>query len=165
MPYEWSTFSDSTPQTRLTLWPHRSLPRRGFAAFILGTFTLITIPLYPLLGTVVLWGLLPFLLMAVGGIWWALERSYRDARFHEELTIGDTDVHLVRTNPKGGRQEWQCNRYWARLLMHPTGGPVEHYLTLKGSDREVEIGAFLSEDERKTLFGELTDALRPAQVS
>lgn len=165
MPYEWSTFSDPTPQTRLTLWPHRSLPRRGFAAFILGTFTLITIPLYPLLGTVVLWGLLPFLLMAVGGIWWALEKSYRDARLREELTIGDADVHLIRTNPGGDRQEWACNRYWARLLMHPKGGPVDHYLTLKGSDREVEIGAFLSEDERKALYGELTDALRPAQVS
>ncbi len=149
----------------MTLWPHRSLPRRGFAAFILGTFTLITIPLYPLLGTVVLWGLLPFLLMAVGAIWLALEKSYRDARLHEELTISERDVHLVRTNPKGDQQEWTCNRYWAKVLMHPTGGPVEHYLTLKGSDREVEIGAFLSEDERKALFGEILEALRPAQAS
>ena len=165
MPYEWTIDSNTESRTRLTLWPHRSLPRRGFAAFILGTFTLITIPLYPLLGTVVLWGLLPFLLLAVAGIWWALEKSYRDARLHEELTIGETKVHLVRTNPKGDRQEWDCNRYWARLLMHPTGGPVNHYLTLKGSDREVEIGSFLSEEERMALFGELTDALRPAQAS
>lgn len=162
MPYEWSTDSSPAPLSRLTLWPHRSLPRRGFAAFILGTFTLITIPLYPLLGTMVLWGLLPFLLMAVGGIWFALERSYRDARLLEELTIDDTDVHLVRTNPRGDSQEWTCNRYWARILMHPTGGPVDYYLTLKGSDREVEIGAFLSEEERKALFGEIMDALRPA---
>lgn len=162
MPYEWSTDSSPAPLYRLTLWPHRSLPRRGFAAFILGTFTLITIPLYPLLGTMVLWGLLPFLLMAVGGIWFALERSYRDARLLEELTIDDTDVHLVRTNPRGDSQEWTCNRYWARILMHPTGGPVDYYLTLKGSDREVEIGAFLSEEERKALFGEIMDALRPA---
>ncbi|MEO3415477.1 DUF2244 domain-containing protein [Roseovarius sp. CAU 1744] len=165
MPYEWTTFSDPVPQTRLTLWPHRSLPRRGFAAFILGTFTLITLPLYPLLGTAVLWGLLPFLLLAVAGLWWALERSYRDARMREELTISETEAHLVRTDPKGKRQEWRCNRYWARIRMHPTGGPVDHYLTLKGSDREVEIGAFLSEDERKVLYGEIADALRPAQAS
>ena len=165
MPYEWTTVSDPTPQTRLTLWPHRSLPRRGFAAFILGTFTLITIPLYPLLGTVLLWGLLPFLLLAVAGLWWGLERSYRDARLSEVMTIGETRVHLVRTDPRGHRQEWDCNRYWARIEMHPTGGPVDYYLTLKGSDREVEIGAFLSEEERKVLFGEITDALRPAQAS
>lgn len=165
MPYEWSTSSDPDPQTHLTLWPHRSLPRRGFAAFILGTFTLITIPLYPLLGTVLVWGLLPFLLLAVAGIWWGLERSYRDARLREDLTIGETNVHLVRTNPKGDRQEWHCNRYWARILMHPSGGPVEHYLTLKGSDREVEIGAFLSTEERMALYAEIVDALRPAQAS
>lgn len=165
MPYEWTSFSDPDPQTRLTLWPHRSLPRRGFAAFILGTFTLITIPLYPLLGTVVLWGVLPFLLVAVAGIWWGLERSYRDARLTEVLTIGETQIHLVRTDPKGREQHWECNRYWARLEMHPTGGPVDHYLTLKGSDRQVEIGAFLSEDERKALLGEITDALRPAAAS
>jgi uncharacterized membrane protein len=44
--------------------------------------------------------------------------------------------------------------------MHPKGGPVEHYVTLKGAGREVEIGAFLSVDERKALFGELADCLR-----
>jgi len=77
------------------------LPRRGFAAFILGTFTPITFPLYPLLGTFVLWGLLPFLLLAVGGIWWALERSYRDADMTEELVIGPDEVHLTRINPVG----------------------------------------------------------------
>jgi uncharacterized membrane protein len=162
MPYEWSTPPrGADPDISLSLWPHRSLPRRGFAAFVLGTFTLITIPLYPLLGTVVLWGLLPFMLAAVGGIWWALEHSYRSARLTEELVISPDEVHLTRTNPRGDVQEWDCNRYWARVQMHPKGGPVEHYITLKGSDREVEIGAFLSEDERKALYGELSDALRP----
>jgi len=39
--------------------------------------------------------------------------------------------------------------------MHETGGPVPHYVTLSGNGREVEIGAFLSEDERVELFSEL----------
>jgi len=161
MPYEWS--KDSRGQrTHLKLWPHRSLPRRGFAAFILGTFTLITFPLYPLLGTFVLWGLLPFLLLAVGGIWWALERSYRDADMTEELVIGPDEVNLTRINPGGKTQEWDCNSYWAKVDMHPTGGPVAHYLTMHGKGRKVEIGSFLSEDERKVLYGELVDALRSA---
>ena len=43
--------------------------------------------------------------------------------------------------------------------MHKTGGPVPNYVTLSGKGREVEIGAFLSEDERVSLFGELEDAL------
>lgn len=161
MPYAWR--EDTTGgRTRLKIWPHRSLPRRGFVAFILGTFALITIPLYPLLGTFVLWGLLPFLLVAVGGIWWALERSYRDAEMLEELVIGPDEVHLTRINPDGRTQEWECNSYWVKVDIYPTGGPVAHYLTMKGKGREVEIGAFLSEDERKALHGELADALRRA---
>ncbi|MGX0975874.1 putative membrane protein [Roseovarius sp. MBR-51] len=162
MPYEWTTpRTEADTDVTLSLWPHRSLPRRGFAAFVLATFTLITVPLYPLLGTAVLWGLLPFLLLAVGGVWWALEHSYRTARLREVLTIAPEDVHLVRTNPRGNVQEWTCNRYWAQVTMHDTGGPVAHYLTLKGAGREVEIGAFLSEEERKVLYGELLRALRP----
>lgn len=162
MPYEWTApRTEADTDRTLSLWPHRSLPRRGFAAFVLATFTLITVPLYPLLGTAVLWGLLPFLLMAVAGMWWALEHSYRSARLTEVLTIAPEEVHLVRTNPRGDVQEWACNRYWAQVNMHDTGGPVAHYITLKGSGREVEIGAFLSEEERMALYGELADALRP----
>ncbi len=161
MPYKWTSSSETDPETRLLLWPHRSLPRRGFAAFVLATFTLITIPLYPLLGTVVLWGLLPFLMLTLAGVWWGLEQSYRSANITEVLDIGPDTVHLVRTNPRGDVQDWDCNRYWVQVSMHPTGGPVAHYITLKGKGREVEIGAFLSEGERKVLYGELADALRP----
>ncbi len=165
MPYEWSE-PGATGKVRtirrLRLWPYRSLPRRGFALFILLTFALITIPLYPLLGTLLVWGLLPFLLLAVGGVWWGLEKSYRDAELSEELTIDAEQVHLTRTEPGGAVQEWECQSYWAKAHLHPTGGPVPNYVTLTGRGREVEIGAFLSEDERKALFGELTDALRRA---
>jgi len=163
MPYEWKSLDDAGgTRRRLRLWPHRSLPRKGFAAFILGTFALITIPLYPLLGTVLLWGLLPFLLLAIAGIWWALEKSYRDGKVCEELTIGDDLVHLIRTNPAGDTQQWDCNSHWAKVQMHPHGGPVAHYLTLEGKGRKVEIGAFLSEGERKTLYGQIADALNAA---
>jgi uncharacterized membrane protein len=163
MPYEWSD-SDllaGDVQT-LRLWPHRSLPRRGFAAFILVTSAMITVPLFPLLGTVLVWGLLPFLMLSVGAIWYALERSYRDGRLREELTIDSEQIHLRRTSPNGRLQEWECQSYWAKAQMHATGGPVPNYVTLSGKGREVEIGAFLSEDERKSLFQELSEALRKA---
>ena len=161
MPYEWSTTENATGLARrLRLWPHRSLPRKGFAIFVLVTFALITLPLYPLLGTVLLWGLLPFLLLAVAGVWWGLERSYRDARLSEELTIGRDKAHLVRVEANGQRREWSCESYWARVQLHQTGGPVPDYVTLSGKGREVEIGAFLSQDERRALYDELATALR-----
>jgi uncharacterized membrane protein len=42
-----------------------------------------------------------------------------------------------------------------QVQLYPTGGPVPQYLTLKGGGREVELGAFLSEDERRTLKDDL----------
>ncbi|MBE0453488.1 MAG: DUF2244 domain-containing protein [Roseovarius sp.] len=163
MPYHWSAPPQGAEnEITLTLWPHRSLPRRGFAAFVLATFALICIPLLPLLGTVVLWGMLPFLLLAVGGIWWALETTYRSARMSEVLTLGPQEVHLRRIEAKGGERDWHCNRYWVRVHMHATGGPVTHYVTLAGNGREVEIGAFLSEDERKGLYDDLSRVLTAA---
>ncbi|GAB4307909.1 MAG: DUF2244 domain-containing protein [Roseovarius sp.] len=151
------------PARRLILWPHRSLPRRGYAGFILLTFALITLPLYPLLGTAMVWGLLPFLLLAVAGLWWALARSYRDGQLREELTISPRRVHLLRTDPDGRQREWDCESYWTRVHLHDSDGPVPDYVTLAGKGREVEIGAFLSQDERRALYDELRAALVAAK--
>lgn len=161
MPYSWTAAGDQNRS--LKLWPHRSLPRRGMAAFVLGTFVMITLPLFAVLGTAVMWGLLPFLMAAVAAIWWGLERSYRDGNILEELTLDAEHVHLTRTNPKGDRQEWDCNSFWARAELHPKGGPVPFYVTLSGNGRTVEIGSFLSEPERKALFSDLCDALLAAK--
>ncbi|MEL6119859.1 MAG: DUF2244 domain-containing protein [Pseudomonadota bacterium] len=160
MPYQWSlSDTPSDPVHTLHLWPHRSLSRRGFAGFILITSVMISVPLYPLLGTVVLWGVLPFLMLSVGGVWCAIEKSYRDGRLYEELTIDANEIHLTRTSPNGRLQQWECESYWAKANMHKSGGPVPHYVTLCGKGREVEIGAFLSEDERVSLYDELSDRL------
>jgi len=162
MPYAWTPSQDPEDGCDLRLWPHRSLPPYGFAAFILVTFAFICVPLLAVIGTVVMWGLLPFILLALAGLWWALRRSYRDAEILEELHLDDHQIRLTRQNPRGPVQDWECNTYWARVEMHPAGGPVPHYVTLKGNGREVEIGAFLSEDERKALYGDLAERLRAA---
>ncbi|QJF52001.1 DUF2244 domain-containing protein [Roseobacter ponti] len=159
MPYQWTSQPDETPQV-LRLWPHNSLPARGMAAFVLSTFTLICIPTLPLLGSPVLWGLLPFLLLAVWGIYFALQRNWKSRQISEVLTLGPDEAQLVRTDPSGAVQEWDCNRYWTTITKYEKDGPVPHYVTLKGMGREVEIGAFLSEEERVSLYDELQRAWR-----
>ncbi|WP_113911043.1 DUF2244 domain-containing protein [Roseovarius dicentrarchi] len=164
MPYEWSPSTPDQAASRLDLWPHRSLSRRGFAGFLLATCLMFSLPLFALLGTAVLWGLLPFLAAAVVLIWWAIEHSYRAGRLHEALVIDNREVHLTRTSPKGEVQTWDCNCYWAQPQIYPSGGPVAHYITLRGAGREVELGAFLSEDERKALYHELRRAITEARA-
>jgi uncharacterized membrane protein len=162
MPYTWNdTDPTQSGQTKeLHLWPHQSLPPKGYAGFLGTTYGLVLIPLLMLLGTAVLWWLLPFFLLALGALWLALDRSRRDAQVCEVLTLTQDHAHLSRRNPRGPVLEWDCNRYWARAEMHESGGPVPFYVTLTGSGRKVEIGAFLSEEERMALYGELVTALR-----
>ncbi|MGR3762129.1 DUF2244 domain-containing protein [Roseobacteraceae bacterium NS-SX3] len=158
MPFNWTKPASDTGG-ELHLWPYQSLTRKGYVRFIAVTAVLITVPLIPALGSVVLWGLLPFLLLALFGMKWALDRSRRDRQILEVLTLGPQDARLERINPGGGRQSWQCNRHWARVELHADDGPVPNYVTLRGCGREVEIGAFLSEDERKALYDDLKSAL------
>jgi len=162
MPYEWTAPDGrpGAPRAELHLWPFRSLPRRGQVTFIAVTAALVALPLIAVLGSPVLWGLLPFFLLMIAGVWYALHVSYRRGEVLEELTVDEAHAHLTRHNPKGDVQEWDANRYWVTVHLHPKGGPVENYLTLRGGDREVEIGAFLDAEERLALYDELSRALR-----
>jgi uncharacterized membrane protein len=166
MPYQWTPFQDQAdaPRWHLCLWPHRSLPPQGFAIFIGITFLMLLFPLFSVLGSPILWGLLPFLMGAVALIWYFLNRSYRDTDLREDLSLWTDRIELVRQNPRGPRQSWQANPYWVSVAFHEKGGPVENYVTLKGEGREVEIGAFLSADERLELYRELSDKLKTLEV-
>lgn len=157
MPYEW--LPPDGQEHNLHLWPHRSLTQTGFVWFIGLTAALIVFPLFGLLGTPVLWALLPFLVIAIWAIWFALRKNGRDRDIVEHLRLSPDRVTLVRHGPKGQRQDWEANPYWLRVTLHETGGPVPNYLTLKGDGREVELGAFLSEDERVALKAELIGCL------
>ncbi|AXI47354.1 DUF2244 domain-containing protein [Sulfitobacter sp. SK012] len=158
MPYEWTSAPHAKRQT-LRLWPYQSLPARGMAAFVLATFTLISIPVLSMLGSVILWGILPFTLAAVWGVYFALQRNHAARLIEEFLTLSEDAAHLERINPKGDRQEWDCERYWTQVIKYDDEGPVPHYVTLRGRGREVEIGAFLSEEERIALYDDLSRAL------
>ena len=115
-------------------------------------------PLAGLIGNPALWVILPFLILAVTAIWFALSRNYSDARILEELILTPDQVTLTRHRPDQ-QQNWQANPHWVRLTLHATGGPVPNYLTLTGNNREVELGAFLSEDERIALAADLRQRL------
>ena len=161
MPYEWTKAHEGT--TELHLWPYRSLPRRGMVWFLGLTAALLGLPALVLIGSPVLWGLLPFLLGAIWAIWAALNRSFRDGEIVEVLHLSPDTATLTRHGPRGRRQEWQANPHWVQVTLHATGGPVPSYLTLRGAGREVELGAFLTEVERASLERELRRALKGTQ--
>lgn len=136
------------------------MTQRGFVWFIGLTAALIALPLIGVLGSPVLWALLPFLAATIWAIWFALRKNGRDRDIVEELTLTPDRITLSRHSPKHPRLDWEANPYWLRVTLHATGGPVPNYLTLKGEGREVELGGFLSEGERIALRDELLSRLR-----
>ncbi|MBK4217074.1 DUF2244 domain-containing protein [Paracoccus caeni] len=161
MPYEWQI--DTAPEDsgavsyRLRLWPYQSLPATGFVWFIGITAGLLSLPMLAVVGTTALWGLLPFAGLAIWAIWFALQRSYRKGQTYELLDMNHNALHLQRHDPKRPVREWKTNSYWVRASLR--NGPVEHYLTLTDGQREVELGAFLTPEERVALRDELQDRL------
>ncbi len=161
MPYEWSPPpKPDMPEWQLSLWPYRSLLRKDFVLFMGATCLIVALPLLVVLGSPILWGLLPFFLLMISGVWFALHVSYKRGEVLEELTVTQERAHLVRHNPKGDVQDWEANRYWVSVHLHTDGGPVANYITLRGGPREVEIGAFLDAGERLALYDDLKRALR-----
>lgn len=158
MPYEWTT-----PQ-HLRLWPNRSLKPQGFVTFIGATALLMALPLLSLLGLGAMWIILGFAGISLAAVWFALRISWQRGIILEDLTIGPEQMTLVRRGPGNFHREWQANPYWVRPVLHPTGGPVPQYLTLQGGPREVELGRFLSEQERQLLFDELQRSLSLTQT-
>ena len=139
MPYELRQTGKSW---RLRLWPHNALAPRGFAAVIGFSAAVLAVPL-----------------LALWALWHAIQRNWRDRSVFEEMDLSRRELHLRRVNPRGPVQEWRADPHWVTLHISADGGPVEQYLTLTGGGREVELGAFLTPEERIALHGELADLL------
>ena len=155
MPYLWN---DTAPDDsgavchQLDLWPHHSLSVRGFVWVIGLTAAALALPLIAVLGTSVLWGLLPFALAVVAALWGAIRRSYRSPA--ERLILSTDRLQVIRSDPGRPDRIWNTNPYWVRLQLR-RDGPVDSYLILTDGRRDIELGAFLSPQERIDLKHDL----------
>jgi len=157
MPY---VLTSSAPRRwTLRLWPHNALQARGFAVVIALSAAVLALPLLAVLGQAVLWGLLPFAALVLAGLWIAIRRNWRDRAIVEEMQLSRDAVHLRRVEPRKGVQEWEAHPSWIQLHLAPSGGPVEQYLTLTGGTHAVELGAFLTPEERIALHDDLSRLL------
>lgn len=152
----------STPTLLVTLWPHQSLTPKGFVVFMGVTAALFSLPLLSVVGTAALWFLLPFVGATVALVWAMLNRSWKDGTLREILTLTPEQISIERINPRAPAQRWAANPFWVRAELHPK--PVENYLTLRGGDRDVELGRFLTPEERADLHRLLRDALAEAKA-
>jgi len=163
-PKNFGAFFDLTnrhdkPLLKMTLRPNRSLPRQGLAWLLLILWGFLLLPLLVLLGGPALWVMLPFSLLPVVAIWYFIERSYKDGTLREELRLWPDLIAVERHNPRAEPQFWYANPYWTRLNILAGDGPVEDYVTLTGNDRTIELGAFLSPQQRVEAHASLSRSL------
>ncbi|HEY8682061.1 MAG TPA: DUF2244 domain-containing protein [Rhodanobacter sp.] len=131
------------------LKPNRTLSRRGLRRLImvLVALALITAGLGAWQGNVFapLFALLESAVVAV-----ALRAAWRSGDRSERITI---DASSLEVQSLPGRRSTRFQVYWVRVLLEP--GNRRQRLLLSSHGRELEIGAFLAEQERVELSKKL----------
>ena len=163
---------NEAPMREIVIWPHRSLQRRGFfvvpAVFLAGiAFVGAMIWLAPgaiLGGGLVALMVLPFFLVTLAGLIFALRRNDRDrARQCERLGMYKDRLRLERVDAQGRRSFWEAplGRVALRTREEAVRGLV---LTLRADDgAETALGDFLAPAERPALAEELREFLAEAR--
>lgn len=98
--------------------------------------------------------LAPYAIIALFGLWLFMRLSYRSGRVTEVLRLWPDAIAVERREPKGAIRRWDANPYWVTVETENTRD-IQHYLTLRGSGRRIELGAFLTPEERIALADEL----------
>ena len=151
---------DHERNCRIVIRPNRSLTWRQTQlvyAFI-ATYSLAIAGSLALLG---FWPVLPFAggeLVALAACFYACA-SGGNAR--EIVDVGESTVAVKKA--RHGRSEherWEFQRAWARvkILRHR----IDRYpsrLVIRSHGKQVDLGGFLSEDERRALAGQLEKAI------
>jgi uncharacterized membrane protein len=142
----------------LELSPNCSLTTRTATFFYVPicAVTLLTAVAFAVRG---MWPILPFAGLEVLGLAWALAFSLRQGRVREYIRIDERDIEIRKSD--GSRDErYRFARPWARVELRPA--PCRTWpsrLVVGAMGRSVEIGAFLTETERRRLQVRLVELI------
>jgi uncharacterized membrane protein len=148
--------SVQAPVFEALIVPHRSLSRRG-VIIIAGLFTVLTGTLalrFWLLGA---WPVMAFCLLESPLFLLLLVVNLRQTRASELIMLNAQEITITHTDPAGRRQQTSLPSAWLRIDLDAAKGASRVVLSSEG--RGCEIGAFLHEPDRMSLFQALRDAL------
>ncbi len=138
----------------IRLSPNCSLPLKAAVAFFtsmcLASFGIAA--LFALRGY---WPILPFAGLEMVGLGWALRACQR--RRHERQTITvSAEAVSVETRSGSHYEQVLFPRHWAQVRLRRAGSHLHpSRLTIESHGRMYEVGAFLTEQERRALAGRL----------
>ncbi len=138
------------------LYPHRSLPPRGFLVLmlLLGAVSFAAGASFVLIGA---WPIFGYFGVDVLVVYLAFRASYRSARMHECVRLTEDTLTVERVGQRGDRRRWQFQPFWLRIVLEEHDETNRLLLTSHG--RELVVGGFLAPQERRSLAAALKDAL------
>jgi uncharacterized membrane protein len=150
--------------TRFVLHPHRSLSPRGFLILMtaLGTVSFITGVAFCMIGA---WPVMGFFGLDVALVYWAFKLNYRSGRAYETIDITPEVLTLTRVQPNGAKDAVEINPYWARVSLTTDRPDGRTSLRIIAQGRELLVGQFLDDDERRDFANALTGALQTARAT
>ena len=149
---------DANQNRCFVLRPNQSLTWRESQVFFAVT-ALVSLTVATGFAVAGFWPVLPFAgveLLALGTALYVT--ACRGAR--NEVVSVTPDLVEVHKGRRGPEQSWEFPRSWARVaLLEQPGGWYPSRLLIRSHGREVEVGGFLNEQERRRLAAQLRYAL------
>jgi uncharacterized membrane protein len=136
--------------------PHRSLTRKGVMGVVAALMVLsAAVALrFLLLGA---WPVVIFSLLEVPLAALLLAINLRRARASEMIMLNEQELTVIRTDPAGRRKQVSLPSAWLRVRLDEGRGCPRVVLSSHG--RTCEVGAFLHEPDKLSLFDALSAAV------
>jgi uncharacterized membrane protein len=140
--------------TRIVIAPNCSLSVPGALMFF-GSLCAVSFGIAGFMAFLGLWPVLPFAGLEMALLGWALKATLA-RRFHRQtITVTETDVS-VESRDRTHYAQVVFPRHWAQVkLRRPASRLHPSRLTIESHGRQCELGAFLTEEERRGLAREL----------
>ncbi len=149
------------PLLDLVVYPHRSLGPTGFLvlmAVLCGCSFAVGLGFF-LSGA---WPVVGFLGIDVLVVYLAFRLNYRAARAYETVRLTPAALEVTKVDPRGRGRRISFQPYWLAVDMDDP--PRRHSrLTLRSHGRRLEIGGFLTPEEKLDLARALRRALAEAR--
>ncbi len=153
-----SAFDQATVSGKIVLRPNRSWTWRANTYFV-GTLMVISLSIAVAFTLQGMWVILPFTVLEMAILLACLYYCVRRTHIQEVLTFSPESLVLERgINRPQLRVEFQ--RYFTRFFVRGPKHPwYRKQIALRCRDRELEIGSFLSSDEKDDLIRQLRDMI------
>lgn len=156
-----SQTQDKPGDFHAVLTPHRSLSPQGFALLmvLVGGVSFVAGMVFLIAGA---WPVFAFFGLDVALIYLAFKLNYRSGRAYETVSVTPEVFRVTRVDPAGREKHVELNSYWARVNLRerPDG---RTFLSVVADGREIGVGRFLTDIERRDFAAALRAALLEAR--